>query len=38
MGFTCRGHSMTLRSYALTERCTRGGALVRWRELDFDYR
>jgi hypothetical protein len=40
MGFMCRGHSMTRRPYALTERCTRGGALVlvRWRELDFDYR
>ncbi|MGO9972975.1 MAG: hypothetical protein ACLP01_09240 [Solirubrobacteraceae bacterium] len=38
MGFMCRGRSMTRRPYALTERCTHGGALVRWRELDFDYR
>jgi hypothetical protein len=38
MDFMCRGHSMTRRPFALTERCTRGEALVRWRELDFDYR
>lgn len=38
MGFMCRGRSMTRPPNALTERCTRGRALVRWRELDFDHR
>ena len=38
IGFSCHGQLKTRRPYALTERCTRGRAIVRWRELDFDYR
>ena len=38
-GFPRRGYSTTRRPYSLTERRTCVGKhLVRWRELDFDYR